>query len=68
MAGKGLVCTGPSNPPFATSGRTQLGPNTDIAQTANREAAFCESKLCSGNQPQPQGFFAQESNGCPSLT
>ena len=32
------------------------------------EAAFCELKLCSGNQPQPQCVFAQESNACLVLT
>ena len=32
------------------------------------EAAFCEPKLCSGNQPQPQCAFAQESNACLVLT
>ena len=68
LAGKVLVCTGPSNPPFASSGGTQIGPISDSAQTALREAAFCQSKLCSGNQPQPQGVFAQESNACLVLT
>ena len=68
LAGKGLVCTGPSNPPFASSGGTQIGPISDSAQTALREAAFCQSKLCSAKQPQPQCGFAQESNGCLILT
>ena len=66
-AGKGLVCTGPSNLPFAISGGTQLGPNSDTAHTAFQEAAYWELKLCSGNQPQPQCVFAQESSACVFL-
>ena len=68
LAGKVLVCIGPSNPPFASWGETQLVLILDTGKSALREAAFSESKLCSGNQPQPQCFFAQESNGCPILT
>ncbi len=68
LAGKVLVCTGPSNPPFASWGETQLVLILDTGKSALREAAFSESKLCSGNQPQPQCFFAQESNGSLILT
>ena len=63
LAAKGMVCTGPSHPPFASWGGTQIGPISDTAQTVLREDAFCEPKLCSGNQPQPRCGIAQESNG-----
>jgi len=33
-----------------------------------RKAAFWEPKLCSGNQPQPECVFAQETNACLVLT
>ena len=39
-----------------------------MAQNLPLEAAFCEPKLCSGNKPQPQCVFAQESNACLVLT
>ena len=68
LEGKRLVCTSPSNPPLASSGGTPLKSVSDRAQNSLREAAFCDPKLCSGNQPQPQGIFAQESNACPVLT
>ena len=38
------------------------------AQNLPLEAAFCEPKLCSWNQSQPQCVFAQESNACLVLT
>jgi len=34
VAGKGLVCTGPSNPTLASSGGTQLGPISATAQNS----------------------------------
>ena len=68
LEGKRLVCTSPSNPPLASSGGTPLKSVSDRAQNSLREAAFCELKLCSGNQPQPQCVFAQESNACLVLT
>ena len=45
-------------------------PSGDLSNGTNSllEAAFCEPKLCSGNQPQPQCVFAQESNACLVLT
>ena len=61
-------CPGPSNPPFPSSGGTQLGLISDTAHSRLREAEFCESNLCSGNQPQPLCFFAQESQACLVLT
>ena len=39
-----------------------------MSQNWLRNAAFWEPKLCSGNQPQPQCAFAQESNACLVLT
>ena len=68
LAGEGLVCTGPSNPPLASSGGTPLVAVSAAAQNSLREAAFCETKLYSGKQPQAQGGFAQESNACLVLT
>ena len=41
---------------------------SDTAQNSLREAAFCETKLYSGKQPQAQCVFAQESNACLVLT
>ena len=54
LAGKGLVCTGPSNPALASSGGIPLVAISDTAQNSLREAAFCETKLYSGKQPQAQ--------------
>ena len=54
LAGKGLVCTGPSNPPLTSSGGTPLVAVAATAQNSLREASFCEPKLCLGNQPQAQ--------------
>ena len=68
LAGKGLVCTGPSYPPLASSGGTPLVAISDRAKNSLPEATFWEPKLCSGKQPQPQGVFAQESNACLVLT
>ena len=68
LAGEGLVCTGPSNPPLASSGGTPLVAVSAAAQNSLREAAFGKPKLCSGNKPQPQCVFAQESNACLVLT
>ena len=68
LAGKGLVCTGPSNPALASSGRIPLLAISTPAQNSLREAAFCDRKLCSGNQLQPQCVFTQESNACLVLT
>ena len=68
LAGKGLVCTGPSNPALASSGRIPLVAISTPAQNSLREAAFCDRKLCSGNQLQPQCVFTQESNACLVLT
>ena len=68
LAGKGLVCIGPSNPALASSGRIPLLAISDTAQNSLREAAFCDRKLCSGNQLQPQCVFTQESNACLVLT
>ena len=64
LAGEGLVCTGPSNPPFTIFGGTQLAPFSDTAKNTLGEDSFCEPKQCSGNQHQPQYIFAQESNAC----
>ena len=58
----------PQQPHFPSLGGFKLGPISDSAQTAMREAAFWEPKLCLGNQPHPQSVFAQESNGCLNLT
>ena len=51
----------------------QLGRDlarAEITQRTNHTLGrcICEAKLCSGNQPQPQGIFAQESNACLVLT
>ena len=54
FTGKGLVCTGPSNPPLTSSGGTPLVAVAATAQNSLREASFCEPKLCLGNQPQAQ--------------
>jgi len=64
LAGKGLVCTGPYNSALASSGGNQLVAISAMSQNWLRNAAFWEPKLCSGNQPQPQCVFAQESNAC----
>ena len=68
LAGKGLVCTGPYNSALASSGGNQLVAISAMSQNWLRNAAFWEPKLCSGNQPQPQCAFAQESNACLVLT
>ena len=68
LAGKGLVCIGPSNPALASSGRIPLVAISTPAQNSLREAAFCDRKLCWGNQLQPQCVFTQESNACLVLT
>ena len=51
----------------------QLGRDLARAEITQRTnltfgRCICEAKLCSGNQPQPQGIFAQESNACLVLT
>ena len=53
LAGKVLVCTGPSNPPFASWGETQLVLILDTGKSALREAAFGKPKLCSGTNLSP---------------
>src|SRR5512137_1956634 len=68
LAGRSPVCTGPSNPPIASSGRTHLGPSCETAQNALLGAALCKGKLCSGNKPQPQGGLAQDRSACLVLT
>ena len=68
LAGKGLVCTGPSNPPLASSGGTPLVAISDRAKNSLPEATFWEPKLCSGKQPQPQGGLAQDRSSCLVLT
>ena len=68
LASKGLVCTGPYNSALASSGGNPLVAISAMSQNWLRNAAFWEPKLCSGNQPQPQCAFAQESNACLVLT
>ena len=68
MAGKDLVCPGPSHPHSASSGGTSRVAVSATAQNSFQEAAVCEPKVSSGNQPQPQCIFAQESNACLVLT
>ena len=43
-------------------------PSSETAQNTLLGAAFCKGKLCSGNETQPHGVFAQESNACLVLT
>ena len=62
LAGRSPVCTGPSNPPRASSGGPHLGPSSETAQNALIGAAFCKGKVSSGSKQQPQRASAQESN------
>ena len=68
MAGKGLVCTGPSHLPFAISGGTP--PNDLLSNVINLASGSCIRRTSTvlGNQPQPQCVFAQESKACVVLT
>ena len=68
VAGKGLVCTGPSHLPFAISGGTP--PNDLLSNVINLASGSCilRTSTVLGNQPQPQCVFAQESKACVVLT
>ena len=60
VAGKGLVCTGPSNPPLASSGGTPLVAVSAAAQNSFREAAFGKPKLCSGTNLSPNASLLRK--------
>ena len=60
LAGKGLVCTGPSNPPLASSGGTPLVAVSAAAQNSFREAAFGKPKLCSGTNLSPNASLLRK--------
>ena len=68
VAGKGLFCTVPSNPPLANFGETHLGPISATAQNSLQEAEIFEPQIFLGNKPQRQCVFALESNSCLVLT
>ena len=58
----------PQQPNLSQLGRDPARADLSNGTKLALEAAFCEPKLCSGNQPQPQCVFAQESNACLVLT
>ena len=68
LAWKGLVSTGPCNPPIASQGGTHQGPSSETAQNVLLGAAFCKGKLYSGNKPQPQCVLAQDRSAYLVLT
>ena len=58
----------PQQPNLSQLGRDPARADLSNGTKLALEAAFCEPKLCSGNKPQPQCVFAQESNACLVLT
>ena len=51
----------PRNTPVVSKGALHRGPMSPIAQNSIQGAAFSKGRLSSGNKPQPQCAFAQQS-------
>ena len=64
MGGKCLLGAEPSNPPGASLGALHRDHISSSAPNSIQGAAFWKGRLSSGNKPQPQCAFAQQSNFC----
>ena len=62
---EGLLSTGPSHDPRASSADQRRGSVAPTAPNELLSAAFCKGKLSSGSKPQPQRASDRESNASP---